>query len=549
MPTVFHLKLDAEQYKKELQDVISRTKASVAEIAKNGVSVSSFSGNQNKTAVPSSSSSACREISSIAEDFSKNASAVSAAISPLHSYEEGLRKIGTAAGSAGRQIEKINSKKELERAGSAAASAAGKISQAGGATSALAGMLGTLSPRIDVIGQALSALVAGPVGVLTLAAGTAASAVLSMLEKWKNSLKDLTSAHEKNASEIRRVSAANEEFRSKSEILLRSLHEMSSKERLSNSEKEKAISLIRQLKSSYGDLGIEIDNVTGKISGTTKAMSLKLQADKDRRIRELQNELKELDASDQIQSQIIKSPFSTKSDIASAGEKIQGNQSRRDEVGKLLLSLSSSDHLSDFLNSRQVEIDNSSDDIASRRKALEERRKEDSFGDDFQAKIKYKKQLLDGQKAELEKNSPLWYAEQKNLSMLASAANAKDQAAYIDAEENLLQIAAKKLALTEKIYSLEKEISDLSKESENQISQKRKESISLEIGNLKKELSIYSEPKIWEIESNALTQRGGFSSGAVDKGRDSLPQILEWQKKTASLLSDIKRLTEEANRT
>ena len=61
---------------------------------------------------------------------------------------------------------------------------------------------------------------------------------------------------------------------------------------------------IDELTKAYGDLGIKLDETTGKLTGVDSAMIKKAEKDKARRIKELEAELRELENSNQQQAEL-----------------------------------------------------------------------------------------------------------------------------------------------------------------------------------------------------------------------------------------------------
>ena len=69
---------------------------------------------------------------------------------------------------------------------------------------------------------------------------------------------------EHNASSIREAAQENEELRQKGDSYLAQLEQIASRESLSNANKAEAKKAIGELTKAYGDLGIKLDETTGK---------------------------------------------------------------------------------------------------------------------------------------------------------------------------------------------------------------------------------------------------------------------------------------------
>ena len=121
---------------------------------------------------------------------------------------------------------------------------------------------------------------------------------------WIDGMKEAAAMSEQNASSIREAAQANEELRQKGDEYLKQLEQLASQENLSNANKEQAVKAIGELTKAYGDLGIKLDETTGKLTGVDSAMIKKAEKDKARRIKELEAELRELENSNQQQAEL-----------------------------------------------------------------------------------------------------------------------------------------------------------------------------------------------------------------------------------------------------
>ena len=122
--------------------------------------------------------------------------------------------------------------------------------------------------------------------------------------EWINGMKEAAEMSENNASSIREAAQANEELRQKGDSYLAQLEQLASQESLSNANKAEAKKAIGELTKAYGDLGIKLDETTGKLTGVDSAMIKKAEKDKSRRIKELNAELKELQNANQQQAEV-----------------------------------------------------------------------------------------------------------------------------------------------------------------------------------------------------------------------------------------------------
>ena len=137
---------------------------------------------------------------------------------------------------------------------------------------ALAGKAASASLAFLVAHPAILALAA--IAAVTVAVGVAmdyaAQSCLSLSEAQDNLLK------------------TGDKRRKQDQDLLNRLQYLSQQEQLSNKQKEEAAAIIERLQSRYGDLGLSMDETTGKIYGMTSAygeMAAAMQRDTERQIR------------------------------------------------------------------------------------------------------------------------------------------------------------------------------------------------------------------------------------------------------------------------
>ena len=82
---------------------------------------------------------------------------------------------------------------------------------------------------------------------------------------WIDGMKEAAAMSEQNAAAIREAAQANEELRRKGDDYLKQQEQLASQENLSNANKEQAAKAIGELTKAYGDLGIKLDETTGKL--------------------------------------------------------------------------------------------------------------------------------------------------------------------------------------------------------------------------------------------------------------------------------------------
>lgn len=105
----------------------------------------------------------------------------------------------------------------------------------------------------------------GPLGVAMIALSGAYLAINYMTEKRANALAGEAAAAHEATQKAEELAAAHEKEREADNSAIDRLQELSKYERLNNSEKSEAESIIDRLTKKYGDLDISIDSTTGKL--------------------------------------------------------------------------------------------------------------------------------------------------------------------------------------------------------------------------------------------------------------------------------------------
>ena len=225
---------------------------------------------------------------------------------------------------------------------------------------------------------------------------------------WIDGMKESAAMSERNAESIREAAEANEELRQKGDACLKQLEAYSSQESLSNSNKAEALKIIGELSKAYGDLGIKIDETTGKLTGVDSAMIRKAEKDRNHRIRELEAELKEIRSGNEQLAAIRDKAgipvwfggnyrIGGKADIEAAGKKIEENNRRAGEIRRRLNEERKKDPAEEIRRKRKSEIA----DLAMRNReqprAFEQKKADDAFADarDPAEKIANRQSLLD----------------------------------------------------------------------------------------------------------------------------------------------------------
>lgn len=171
----------------------------------------------------------------------------------------GLGKTGEAAQNASASV------------GNGMKSAAGSIKSAAGAASGVVSALGGVSPQLGLIGQAIAALVSGPIGLITAAAtaliaiGTRAyDACTVSAEEYRRKLAAVLDLQSKVTDRIQDGMDASSRY-------LDRLEELDRIETKGNAAKAEQARLLEILAGRYGDLGLKVDEATGKVEGLDAA--------------------------------------------------------------------------------------------------------------------------------------------------------------------------------------------------------------------------------------------------------------------------------------
>lgn len=244
---VCSISLDAEEYKKDLEKVVSQTKNSVSELnnaVNNTQKVTADTGKSVKETMSSAGSEAKKTaegVDAIARAF-KNV---------LDNAVKNTQKVTADTGNS--------FKKTMSSAGADAKKAAEGVGS-------IAGAFNMLSPKIGVIGSLLESAVLGPIGLITAAVGLLVSAGMAAF----NALTESTEVFaQKAAAASEKIQQQNEKMQNLENVTksyLSQLQTMANMEMASYDRKEATANILKVLESRYGDLGAEIDETTGKLN-------------------------------------------------------------------------------------------------------------------------------------------------------------------------------------------------------------------------------------------------------------------------------------------
>ena len=544
MPTVCKITLDAAEYKKELNDVVARSKAAQTELSK-----SSMQGTQ-------------------------------------------------AAGKAADQFGQ-------------------KISKAGGIMSAFGSQAGG---KFSGLGQVIGSL-GSPITLITTAVGALTAVTMDFLRKGISGAQEAADAAQKNAEAIRESAAAAEQQRQKNEANWKSLKSLkdsldilSVTEKASNAQKTEAVRLIGLLSKSYGDLGISIDEATGRMQGFDKAYAAALEKDRQNRLNAMKGEYKELESEIARNNEIIGGFWSSKNDVANAQGNIQNATKRMAELAPQIHALEKSNPGKDYTTAaKSAELDrkqNTFDSAYDQLKNEEQQLKYQQLINEGRIKEANALKLINDAKKqgmELEKSDAEWIAErQGRVRMDSYYVNEMDSLATKKREQELINAGldeeAEKLRI---IMELEKQGAEVSDDKVDKIMHERRELKSMQlayglkeqayglqnqamhkvglgkeadeqkalrdaekqkgakldenetalvksIADLTYKMGHETLPQLGDlsIKTNSLTSRGGFASGAVMPDKDAVNKaVARFNQTQCQLLENIKGLIGKLNTT
>lgn len=150
-------------------------------------------------------------------------------------------------------------------------SVAGFGRSVGNAGKVLGSVAGDVGSKFGALGKTIGALASGPVALLTAAIGALVAVGISVWDKMTVSAEEYATKLDATAKIQQKQLETLEKEQAAEDKYMERLKELSEKENLSNAEKDEAVFLINTLTAKYGELGIEIDGVTGKIKNLTQA--------------------------------------------------------------------------------------------------------------------------------------------------------------------------------------------------------------------------------------------------------------------------------------
>lgn len=258
--------------------------------------------------------------------------------------------------------------------------------------------------------------------------------------------KEAAETHRQFADSTAEAAANAERLKQSSNEAITQLSSMANAAKLSNAEQEKAVSLIAALTRQYGDLGLSVDQATGKIKGLGAAIVEKETRDTQRQIRAIEAQLKERRNARNQEDQNV-------SDAGYNLGKSVKNINRFSMVGRVYNALGITDKVNSWLGLDKKQFGGEQD----AKEAAERRAKDDKEIQELEMKRQEAKKKL----AELAKKQ-LEQTRIQNAALEEEKKERDKQAKYRTADNELgrMRYAEDKIANRQALIDAEKKDND-----------------------------------------------------------------------------------------
>lgn len=440
------------------------------------------------------------------------------------------------------------------------------VSKAGGTLKALGATAGA---ELGRVGSVISGLAAGPVAALMAALG-------ALVAAGKYAWDTLTESTEEYANRLEKTSAIEEKYYSKlvqtqkeEDGYIERLKELQEKESLTNEEKDEALRLVDLLNSHYSDLGITIDEMTGKVIGLANAEK-KLNEEQKKALiasieRQLEAEQKKADA--EIQEKLMGG-----NDLRGFGIWLTGNQEagmkaqaqwkaaspeRRAQASKEMIARGIE---VDFF-SQQLDRMNTIMDLQDRLNMLKKNgvETEKEMAAQMEKTSKAAAAAADAEKKRIQAEQD---AYERQMQAEADAERKKEEAAAAAARKQMEQDQAREKAWQQarvnsvaalrdqalrasgqgKQADIEAALWNAAKTKGSDLTEDERSQV-IDMTNLKRELSSisFSAPQDYGPRVNSLMARGGSEAPV------KMPALEDIQTKTLDTVEKIQRLVDRIN--
>jgi len=326
---------------------------------------------------------------------------------------------------------------------------------------------GSAAGSVETIRAALGKAVGLGSSIMIIAAGIVSiGKIIKTLafDKPIEALKDIADRAAAESKSLQNAAAAAEKHRSATDAAAQSLAAFAEKDKLSNLEKEKAIRLIREMSQGYGDLGIRIDEATGKITGYTEALVRKMAKDREDRMAELKRQESNLLAQKNAQYDVIDANWTNDQSVTNeASARIQQINDQIEKVRAEFYDLKRSDPVGDYLADRFAKAGEKQRDVEKNEKQFAQNREfiglsREEKGDALRARIAEEQGKIDSLGETLKYNEHI--ASQKSSTDTGKAK-------ILEATENAIATREEILKSRQRLSDLQKQLDALDEEDRN----------------------------------------------------------------------------------
>lgn len=187
------------------------------------------------------------------------------------------------------------------------------------------------------VGKIISSVASGPVALLTATMGALVAAGVDMWDKLTLSTEEYHAKLDRTSQAERKRLASLKTAQNEETAYMNRLSELADRETLNNAEKIEAARLTEILSGKYGDLGVEVNNVTGKIEGLTAAQKKLNDLQRQQRMAQLERIIGvETKKSSSLVSSKLNDGFSGFVDwMFNDGNQLAKDYGKRDAEGRL----------------------------------------------------------------------------------------------------------------------------------------------------------------------------------------------------------------------
>lgn len=196
------------------------------------------------------------------------------------------------------------------------------------------------------VGKIISSVASGPVALLTATMGALVAAGTALWDNLTVSAEEYRAKLDRTSQTEQKRLASLKTAQTEETGYMKRLSELAERETLNNAEKIEAARLNEILSGKYGDLGIQIDAVTGKIDGLTEAQKKLNDAQKAQRIAQLERIIGvETKKSTSIVKSKLNEGFSGMVDyMFSGGNQLAKDYEKRDAEGRMRQAMAQLEH-------------------------------------------------------------------------------------------------------------------------------------------------------------------------------------------------------------